>query len=136
MVVSWDGIGETISSFYLYWLALSIPFHQYVTLSLLFVNGTMYLLELVIMSALANLAFSTDYLVFTFYCHSPFLPGSILFHLIQSNPISFLSVLFLLVGNGLSGKRGTDVYIRVPLGTVVTERLSDNLQNFIVRTYS
>lgn len=26
------------------------------------------------------------------------------------------------------------MYIRVPLGTVVTERLSDNLQNFIVST--
>jgi hypothetical protein len=49
----------------------------------------------------------------------------------------FLLPLFLrynpVTGDGLTGKRGADVYIRVPLGTVVTEQLSNTLQDFIVR---
>ena len=40
--------------------------------------------------------------------------------------------LIILSGDGLTGKNGEDIYIRVPLGTVVTERLSDSLQDFIV----
>jgi GTPase involved in cell partitioning and DNA repair len=43
---------------------------------------------------------------------------------LRYNPVS---------GDGLTGKRGADVYIRVPLGTVVTEQLSSTLQDFIVR---
>mmetsp|Transcript_15190 Transcript_15190/g.14587 ORF Transcript_15190/g.14587 Transcript_15190/m.14587 type:complete len:171 (-) Transcript_15190:7-519(-) len=32
---------------------------------------------------------------------------------------------------GLTGRRGKDVYIKVPLGTVVSERLSDSLQDLV-----
>lgn len=53
---------------------------------------------------------------------------------------TLLPLLYLhynpVIGDGLTGKRGGDVYIRVPLGTIVTEQLSSTLQDFIVRTLS
>ena len=58
---------------------------------------------------------------------------------VPHNTILLISTILIFLmeitvtGDGLTGKRGADVYIRVPLGTVVTERLSDNLQDFIVR---
>ena len=60
-------------------------------------------------------------------------------YLTLHNTILLISTMLIFLmeitgtGDGLTGKRGADVYIRVPLGTVVTERLSDNLQDFIVR---
>lgn len=38
-----------------------------------------------------------------------------------------------IVGAGLTGRNGEDVYIKVPLGTIVSERLSEDSINAMVK---
>ena len=73
--------------------------------------------EICVYSVTGNLciAFTNNFLIVSFFLISPS-------HLLSPS------------GALLSGKKGADVYIKVPLGTVVTERLSDSLQDFMVGT--
>jgi GTPase involved in cell partitioning and DNA repair len=40
-----------------------------------------------------------------------------------------------LIGDGLTGAKGRDVFIRVPCGTVVTEKINDGMYNNLVMHY-
>ena len=44
-------------------------------------------------------------------------------------------MVLLAVGAGMTGRSGEDVYIKVPLGTIVSERVTDDLLQEMVRCH-